>query len=226
MHYLRFGCAVVLGAVLLFVQAAPASATSISLGSIQDASIADTVSSNQGSNAEFLVNWAGAGSSLGLIQFDLSGIPLGSTILGATLTLYHEFNSGNGRTYDFFQNTSAWSESTVIYASRPTFAAAPVSSLTIADTNFGVFRSFNFTAVTQSWVNGAPNFGLTLVQNLDDPNWIYFASRDFNNPGFRPRLDIEFTAADSAAVPEPASMMLLGTGLAAFAALRRRRKNQ
>src|SRR5437763_1554773 len=77
-------------------------AQTISLGDSQDVSIASgggLDSSNLATN-EFLVNWFGATSSQGLIQFDLSTVPSNAVITSASLTLFHEFNSGNGNAYN------------------------------------------------------------------------------------------------------------------------------
>src|SRR5262245_59518500 len=87
---------------------------------------------NFGDNSSLIINWGGVFRSIGLIEFDLSSIPSGSTINSATLSLYHHSNSNNqGRTYDLFRVTSAWSEATVTFNTAPTFNGVAAASMTI-----------------------------------------------------------------------------------------------
>ena len=103
-------------ALLVLVAFLPGIATSatVGLGSIADVSIANgpVATWNNNSFDEFLINWGGGvTSSLGLIEFDLSSIPVGSSITSATLDLFHIVNPGNGKSVQFSEVTSAWSES-------------------------------------------------------------------------------------------------------------------
>jgi len=205
---MRIKVSVLIGLFLLATVAA--NAQTVNLGDTQDTSIASGALATQNltSSPEFLINWSPPpSSSQGLIQFDLSTLPANATINNATLTLFHEFNDGNGKVYNFFRNTTAWNESTVTFDTRPSIDPTAVSSLTINDTSAAVFRTFNLTTVVQGWYAGTfANDGLTLMQNPDAAAWIYFQGRRAPNGAQRPVLTINFTTS---AVPEPGSLAFL-----------------
>lgn len=187
----------------------------IIVGASQDVETVATVSgslndTNFNSSGYVMQNWQGAFSAAGLIQFDLGSIPVGSTILSASLTLFHEFNEQDGITFDLYANTSSWDEATTTYNTRPGFDPNPVSSLTINDFDSGVDRTWDVTAVVQAWYSGAlANDGLTLLRSPDQSPWPYFAGSGFADLSRRPRLEVTFQP-----IPEPAALTSLACGLA------------
>ena len=214
----------VAAAISAFVvlSALPSLAQVVVLGASQDVNIE---ASQGNTNLEttvpqyIMVNWGGGTDSRGLIQFDVSSVPTGSTVSSATMRLFQEFNGqAAGTTIDVFRNTSSWNENTVTFNTRPTVAAGAVSSLNIGDLTDHVFRTWDVTSVVQSWVNGSnPNFGLTLVKNPNQAAWPYLKSKEEPDASLRPVLTINLR---SAAVPEPSSVAFLVSGGLGFLVVR------
>ena len=110
-------------------------------------------------------SWFAGGDAFkesGLIQFDLSSIPAGH-VLSAELVLFHAENAVPADTiFNIYQNTSAWSSSTVTWSSLPSFQAAPLSSISLTG-DPGNSYSFDVTGAVNSWLGGtAPNDGFTI----------------------------------------------------------------
>jgi len=99
-----------------------------------------------------------------LLQFDLADIlPSGVTaaqVLRARLIVFPDTITTGG-TVNLYQVTSAWNESTVTYATKPTIAATPATTLVIGVNDS--FHDFGVTALVQSWITTpASNFGVEL----------------------------------------------------------------
>src|SRR5277367_1461888 len=99
-----------------------------------------------------------------LLQFDLADmLPSGTTaaqVLRARLIVFPDTITTGG-TVNLYQVTSAWSEGTVTYATKPTIAATVTCTLSIgvADT----FHDCNLAPLVQSWITTpASNFGVEL----------------------------------------------------------------
>ena len=112
-----------------------------------------------------IVNWSDNYRSIGLIQFDLSALPAGAMVSSATLSLFHGSNGNNGSQYDIFRVTSAWDESTVTFDTAPTFDPTAVSSLIIADNNYGLFRDWDITSLLLGWTDASfANYGMWIEE--------------------------------------------------------------
>ncbi len=208
---------------LAFVQ--PSSALTVTLQpgpEGKDAHIRESYSTtNYGGFTDLTVNWGDSSPDKGLLEFDLSSVS-GLNVTGATLSLYHTVNTGNGATFDLFRNTSAWVEDTVTWDTAPSYDPLAASSMTIADSTQSIWRDWDVTALVQGWLTGTfDNFGVTLAR-FDQPNSVvYFASSD--NLDYAPQLIINYEAN---VVPEPSTYLLLGSGIAGLAFWRRRRKSK
>jgi len=194
----------------------------------KDAEISDGANAdfNGGALFDLILNWNGNLRSIGLIEFDLSAIPTGSTINSATLSLFHSDNTQfSDVTYNAFRVTSAWAEGTVTFNTAPAFDPVAVSSLTFSGAS-RVFRDWSVTSVVQGWVSGAfANNGLWIEEiPAAGTGTAFFASSDNLTEDWWPRLTIDFEPAQTA-VPEPASLLLFGTGAAGLVLLRRRRRS-
>ncbi len=185
---------------------------------------ANDPSDNFGDYSDLTVNWGDSSPDKGLLEFDLSSVA-GLNVTGATLSLYHRSNGGNGATFDLFRNTSAWDESTVTWDTAPAYDSLASSSLSIADGSIGVWRDWDVTALVQGWLIGAyDNYGMTLSR-IDQPNsYIYFFSSDYIDTSYAPKLTIDYDLG--VVVPEPSTYLLLGSGIAGLALWRRRRKSK
>ncbi len=98
-----------------------------------------------------------------LLQFDLTDmLPSGTTaaqVLRARLIVFPDTFSTGG-TVNLYQVTSAWSEGTVTYATKPTVAGTVAATASIGGNNF---HYFSVTPLVQSWITTpASNFGVEL----------------------------------------------------------------
>jgi hypothetical protein len=117
-------------------------------------------STNYGSSTTLNVS----GSSSALLSFDIfSALPSGTTaaqVLKAKLIVFPDKVTTTG-TIDVFQVTSAWSEGSVTYATKPTINATAVTSASVKHAN--EYVSLNVTPLVQKWLtNPASNFGVEL----------------------------------------------------------------
>jgi hypothetical protein len=99
-----------------------------------------------------------------LLQFNLADmLPSGTTaaqVLKARLIVFPDAITTGG-TVNLYQVTSAWSEGTVTYATKPTIAATAAASLSCGVNN--AFHDFNVTTLVQNWITTpASNFGVEL----------------------------------------------------------------
>ncbi len=99
-----------------------------------------------------------------LMQFDLTDmLPSGVTaaqVVRARLIVFPDAIATGG-TINVYQVTSAWSEGTVTYATKPAIAGAAATSGTISANN--AFHVFAVTPLVQSWITTpATNFGVEL----------------------------------------------------------------
>ena len=198
--------------------------TVIVLGASQDAALMGGGGWNNSSLGAWqwlMMSPDGGTSSLGLVMFDLSGVPSGATVNSATLTLYQSSNAQRGGVaVDLYRVTSAWNEATVTYTTRPSWNPAVVSSLAIGDGSAGLFRSWNVTSSVQGWVNGTyANDGLLLMRNPDATLWPDFSSKESTTAADRPSLSVDYSSPTG--TPEPSMLLLVGSG-AALLLLRKR----
>lgn len=167
--------------------------------------------------------------SFGLVQFDLSAIPVGSTIESATFSLYAATVSGWSPTpgaVALYPVTSAWDETTVTYATRPSQSATSVGSLLFPNSSAG-YRTLDVTGLVQDWFDGTvANYGL-ITSDVhraagNGRGYVRFYSKEAAGFNFDPRLDVTYTAPPAAVVPVPSAVMLAGTGLLLAGRLRKR----
>jgi len=142
-----------------------------------------------------------------------------TTITSATITVRIE---NPGDPVDAFRMLQAWDENTSTWDSMVNgiqtndseAASASTDQVTTNSTNG--FRTFDVTTDLQAYLDGTTNNGWALIMISDSPANFY--SSEDATPGNRPLLSVTY-------VPEPASALLLGAGVALLAMRHARQKD-
>jgi Collagen triple helix repeat (20 copies) len=161
---------------------------------------ADTfvVSTSPSTNYGGLSNLRVNSSSTTLIWFDLSSLPAGTTssqIGKAVLRLYVNRVNTSGQV-SVLPVTSAWSESTVTYATIPTLGAA-VASFT--PTTAQQFVLIDVTSMVQGWITTpSSNFGVALTSATGD---MLFDSKENDETSHVAHLDLTVVSQGPQGIP-------------------------
>jgi hypothetical protein len=169
-------------------------------------------SDNNGGFTDIFVGFSDAGDrSSGLLRFDLSAVPPGTTVQGATLELFTRGDSLNVGDMQLFRVLEAWDEGDQTAdpgvanfnqrkpglswlsagAFPPSSNAAPLAQFSpnATDQAFQVSLPAN---VVQAWVNDpASNFGLMLFVTEQGAD-VSFDSSESSNDNRRPELRVTF----------------------------------
>jgi len=162
--------------------------------------------SNLNFNGESKLDVLGYEDIKALVRFDLSSIPAGTTITSATLSLYNyaHLSSATGGALNVYPVSRPWVESEATWnrysaggiwtvpgmQAGTDYATSPSTSITI-DTSTGVWRSFDVTAIVQSWLNGTrPNNGFVVRSPTNGVKPLFYSSGYATDPTLRPKLTI------------------------------------
>jgi hypothetical protein len=139
--------------------------------------------------------------SRALIRFDLSNIPVGTTINSARLQLYiTESSPADDVTLEVARMTEDWDETTVTWANghQDTIEDLEPPITKVVGLATRVWIELSVTDLVQSWLDGDfPNYGLA----LHGPEWNTeyirtFASRESAAGSSAPRLIVNYGPAD------------------------------
>ncbi|MCB0819892.1 MAG: DNRLRE domain-containing protein [Bacteroidetes bacterium] len=142
----------------------------------------------------------GVNSNRGLIQFDFSGIPAGSTIISASLHLYKipaigflvDHTIGNNESY-MQRVTASWNQSTVTWNNAPAATStgqAVLAASVVGNQNYDV----DLTSLVQYHLdNPASNFGYLFRLANETPTRVMMFASDVNSDiSLRPTLSVVY----------------------------------
>ena len=168
----------------------------------------NTANQNFG-NAAFIASFQipgyhfGVNTNRGLMAFDLSSIPVGSTIISAKLNLhaYTDFtvaalqngHCGNNQS-KFSRITSNWNETTVTWNSQPAVSNVNEILLNQSNATNQDYLNVNVSNLVQDMVNNPTTsfgFRLALVDEVVTSS-LAFCSKEYPDPSKHPSLVVEY----------------------------------
>ena len=140
------------------------------------------------------------GTLRGLLQFDLSSVPAGSTIDSAFLSLYSpnapttEFHSGDNAAY-LRRITSGWDKATITWNNQPLATNIHQVTLPRSSADFQDYPHIDVTNLIRDMVNDPVNsFGFMFMQQDESPlHRMSFASSTYVDSTKHPELIIYYT---------------------------------
>lgn len=129
---------------------------------------------------------------ISLLQWDVSSIPAGATVVSATITL-EVFNKTNSE-YNIWGMTQNWQETTATWANTQpsTQRGDEVGNLTPTSTgSYTINLNASGVALVQSWVSGGNNYGVT-IQSGGTRNGIDIRSKEYGSVSVRPTLSVTY----------------------------------
>jgi hypothetical protein len=144
-----------------------------------------------------------------------SAVPEGTTVLSATFEGYvrNPFDAAQlTRLLDHVDNRPFGPGANILDAAGVFWDAAQLLSIFHGPCSDAVecvpplAVSFDVTAIVQSWVDGAPNYGFLFLPGTTNGGKLF--ATDAVDPALRPRLVIEY-GGGGVSVPEPALLTLL-----------------
>ena len=181
-----------------------------------------------GYNEIFSEQWTSGGLQLegrGLLEYNLSQIPVGSVIVSAGLSLYVDSLHGNGAgTYGtdnasyLYQITSPWNPNTVTWNTQPTTTTTGEVLLPLSTNTNENYLNLNVTGFVQNWVNNpATNYGMLLQMITQNTyNSMVFCSSAYADTTKWPKLQICYIAPNSCQASASFVEQNLGAGQVRF----------
>jgi Tfp pilus assembly protein PilX len=122
------------------------------------------------------------GTERPLIRYDLSPIAAKASILSATAWFYIT-NAHAAGPIDIHLTSADWTETDATWDSMNTNMDSAILATIPSQPDIGVWIPVNLTAQVQAWVNGQPNYGITLNSSVDGVHGQY-NSRESANPPY------------------------------------------
>lgn len=168
----------------------------------KDAEIWDQAPNNNYGDAA--VTWVSSLSNdttRSLLNFNMGEVPVGSRILGATLSLQRVSGSGSDQPVSAHRIMKPWSEDSVTWNSREAgtswdTAGGDFENMAVVTTPVGPVNQryeWNIAPLAQGWVDGTyPNYGVVLTAAIAGVSGQQFYTSDHTNPSLHPRLTITY----------------------------------
>ncbi len=162
------------------------------------------------------------GERIGLSFFDVSSLAPGSSITGVTFSAFSTDSIVLSGGFNVYGVTSSWTELSVTWNTRPTLGTLLFNTGMLPSMGlYSIVDNAQLISLAQNWVNNpSTNFGIAYrLANQGHNHGDTFGSRERSGRP-APTLNIAFTPA----VPEPATLALMGLGLAGIGYRRHRSK--
>lgn len=180
---------------MLYFLIIPASATVININASGDTYICCDYL-NVG-NVFYMTVWHDNGNVVyALANYSISSIPAGAIINSATLYLYEKTGGNIGYQASIYNITSSWSETAVVWATRPTFDPIPFTySDGLATAGW---MSWNVTNTVKGWAGGSlANYGFLFNDTTSSSVMFEFCTKEGNSSydctGNQSYLSIDYT---------------------------------